>query len=297
MALLYGAIGKFQTSIIISTKQGSFKILTADKVVSKFLFTTGEYEQDEMAYLIRFLRNKNMLPQKGYGIFLDVGANIGTTSISMLNANEFEKAISIESGPENFSLLKHNVTINKLTEKMKCLQYAVTDKMGEIVFELSPSNFGDHRVRTQNSKKNETGRFKETERKTISVHGDTLDNILESQTSFLRHGSISLVWVDVQGHEGYVYRGARKLFATNVPVISEIWPYGIKQSGMSEEVFCQVASNTWSHFFVPRNCLTQRDPTFVRYPIDTLKYFLQELPGKNDFKNVIFVNDRQHLAS
>ncbi len=45
------------------------------------------------------------------------------------------------------------------------------------------------------------------------------------------HTEIALVWIDAQGHEGHILAGAPRLLSTNIPVVAEYWPYGLKRSG------------------------------------------------------------------
>jgi hypothetical protein len=96
---------------------------------------------------------------------------------------------------------------------------------------------------------------------------------------------IAIVWIDVQGYEGYVFAGARTLLATGVPVVSEIWPYGIRRAGMSRDAFCAIVEGTWSTYWV------QREGTFVRRPIDTFRTFFDGLGVDGDFDNVVFTRE------
>ncbi|MEL6304253.1 MAG: hypothetical protein AAFQ20_05625, partial [Bacteroidota bacterium] len=86
----------------------------------------------------------------------------------------------------------------------------------------------------------------------------------------------------VQGHEGYVFQGAPKILSKGIPVISEVWPYGLKRSGMTNQQFCEIVEKYWSHYHV------LRDNDFVQYPIGQFNAFLEELGEHGDFDNVIF---------
>src|SRR5438477_4908957 len=87
----------------------------------------------------------------------------------------------------------------------------------------------------------------------------------------------SFMWVDVQGYEGYVFKGT----ATGLPTVSEIWPYGILRSGMSLEEFAKTVNTIWSDFWI------ERRGRFVRYPIMVFDRYLEEL-GTDGTGNVIF---------
>ena len=62
--------------------------------------------------------------------------------------------------------------------------------------------------------------------------------------------SVGLVWVDIQGHEGQFFEGARHFLSQGTPVVSEFWPYGIKRSGMSADQYCRILSELFTHFYV-----------------------------------------------
>jgi hypothetical protein len=52
-----------------------------------------------------------------------------------------------------------------------------------------------------------------------------------------------LVWIDAQGHEPAILRGAQTLLASDVPVLIEYWPQALRASGGLESLEQIVASN------------------------------------------------------
>lgn len=270
---------KFRKSVTVSTEQGIFTVMLADNVISPCLYCWGEYELDLITKAMALLRSIQKCPPKGRGTILDVGANNGGISIGALHIGEVEKAISIEPSPREFSLLQRNVEQNGLRDRVICLPYAVSRQKGEVAFELSDVNFGDNRVRlapASTDVKSSNGL-----ERTITVQADQLDDLL-SNVPELFTKTISVMWVDVQGHEGYVFMGARKLLATGIPVVSEFWPEGIKLSGMSQEQFCEIVQSLWSHYWVMRR------GRFVRCPTKMFDMFFDEVGYGGDYDNVIF---------
>ena len=87
--------------------------------------------------LIALFENRNHLPdffrlseahcghQKG--IFLDIGANIGTTSIQATEFSNVDAVISLEPSRDAYALLRANIYINKLENKITAFRYAVGD--------------------------------------------------------------------------------------------------------------------------------------------------------------------------
>ena len=265
----------------MSTQQGVFTVfLGPNESLGRSLYCYREHESDLMSKAMALLRSMKLCPPKGEGTVLDVGANNGVTSIGMLRTGELERAIAIEPEPRNFALLQHNVRQNSLNDRVVCLSVAASHQKGEIPFEVSGTNDGDHRVR-MNGNHGAPELFQESGRRVITVPTDNLCNLLlDVPKEFTQN--IAVIWIDVQGYEGYVFLGARELLSRGAPVVSEIWPYGIRRSGMSVEQFCDIAASIWSSYWVMRR------GRFVRYPTSTLAILFDELGFEGDFDNVIF---------
>ena len=265
----------FRKSITISTHQGVFTLPPGSKdPISKSLYINTGYEFGFVNDVMKFLQDAKYF-NKGEGTIVDVGANNGVISIGALTNGEVSNAIAIEPDINNFSVLTHNIKQNNLEHAFKTLNYAVSDNASILQLEISKSNLGDHRIQKPTSTRE---LFKESKRKVVDVKSDTLDNLLKD----IDPNNISLVWVDVQGHEGYVFQGAQKILSYGIPVVSEIWPYGIERSGMSQQQFCDIVSAQWTYFWV------RRKTGFVQYSVTDFHEFLEELGGDGDFNNVIF---------
>jgi FkbM family methyltransferase len=214
---------------------------------------------------------------------LDIGANNGVVSIGMLATGEFEAAIAIEPDPRNFALLQGNIEVNDFGDRFACLNFAVSDQRSELEFELSEINYGDHRVRSQRPDAKSRELFNESKRRVINVPADTLDNLLAGLEADCAR-QVSLVWIDVQGYEGYVFRGATDLLARGIPVVSEIWPYGIERAGMSLETYCEIVSGIWPTYW------TEQRGKLVQHPIGELPKYVAKLGRGTKHENVIFTD-------
>lgn len=196
-------------TMTISTKQGIFTV--SNDWMGRSLYCYREYESSLTKTVIEFLRQQDRLPVKGQGTILDIGANIGVTSIGMLSAGEFERAIAIEPEPRNLELLQQNVKQNKFSERILCLPYAAADQKGELSFELSESNFGDHRIRSDASSFQEQELYHESARRMISIQADTVDHLCKTIPDIFTK-TLALLWIDVQGYEGYALRGGGQYY-------------------------------------------------------------------------------------
>jgi FkbM family methyltransferase len=170
-------------------------------------------------------------------VFLDVGANVGTETIYALKLNKFSKAVCFEPAPENLRLLTLNVLVNGFQDKVEIHPFAVSHANGNVELELSQENPGDHRVAAQPAEAPLPEMFGESTRKKIQVRCTTLDEALAENG--IGACEISLLWMDTQGHEGFILSGAKRLLDENIPVMLEFWPYGLIRSG-TLELLCRI---------------------------------------------------------
>jgi FkbM family methyltransferase len=251
--------------------------------ISRELFLFGEFEFDLMVDAMELLRNLSGRP-KGKGTIIDIGANNGVTSIGMLVTGQLDRAVAFEPEPTNFTRLQENVALNRLEDAVLRINGALSDRKASVTFELSDSNYGDHRVRFSSGPSGVREIFNESVRPVINVSADTLDSVLAGLPGRWTD-DVAVIWIDVQGHEGYVFAGARSILDRGVPVVSEIWPYGIARAGMSVDAFNALVTKIWRSFWMKRR------GRFVRYPILAFRAFLDELGPDGDYENVIFTRE------
>jgi len=278
---LFKLYGYFHDTVTIPTKQGRITMSTRDQVIARLLFLTRQYEYDFSCRTLHFLKEMKLIPSSGVHM-LDIGANIGIISIGLLLADQITSSIAIEPESRNYDLLKRNVKQNGLLEKIACLQMAVSDKKSTLTMELSSSNFGDHRIQSSPVENNDE-RFNESSRQTIQVQSLPLAQILKLPE--IRESAASqpsMIWIDIQGYEGYVFKGAEMFLKKGLPVVSEIWPYGIMRTGMSLEDFTSIVTGIWTHYWI------ERRKRFIRYPITVFDRYLDELGTEGYGENVIF---------
>ena len=275
----------FQDTVTAPTKQGRLTMSTRDLVIARHLFCTGQYEFDSSVRTLRFLKSMKFIPEQDVRMF-DIGANIGIISIGLLLAKEIAGAVAIEPEPKNFDLLIKNVKQNGLSEKLCCLQMAVGEAESRLTMEISPHNLGDHRVRTTPTQ-NASERENESSRGTIEVPSLPLQRILDlPEVKSSAAAYPSLIWLDVQGYEGYVFSGSKELFRSGIPTVSEIWPYGIHRAGMSMEQYASVVGSIWSEYWI------ERRNRYIRYPMAVFNCYLDEIGSTGHFENVIFTNGK-----
>jgi FkbM family methyltransferase len=277
---------RIRNSVTVRTEQGNFTVACADEGIGKPVYCNRQYEMDLLMKAAALVHRLGGTPAAVQATVVDIGANMGITSISLLRSGLMQLAIAIEPDPMNFSLLQNNVRQNKLDGRVICLPYAVLDKRGRVQFELSRTNHGDHRVRSARVASNHAELFHESDRCTIEVDAETLDTlVLNLPKQFTEQ--ITLVWIDIQGFEGYAFLGGKRLLANRVPAVAEIWPYGIRRSGMSRDAFCEIVASIWD------TCWIMSNGEFRRNPVGALRALFDDLGYEGKHTNIVLTSDLQ----
>ena len=103
-----------------------------------------------------------------------------------------------------------------------------------------------------------------------------------------KFGGDGLLWVDIQGHEGYLFKGARRTLARGMPVVSEFWPYGLRRAGFDPQSFTAIVASTFTH-------LVHVDLTADRWerrPINAITEMFDPYPGPDDGQEIILLSER-----
>ena len=210
-----------------------YYVRTDDPWITRALFLDGSYEAEKLDAALSVLDGLGISATR----VLDIGANIGTTTIELLSRMPHLSAIAFEPEPVNFALLSQNVIANGMQDRVALHQVALGDRDGAVELELATDNPGDHRVRTGPA---ETGRLGESGRATRLVPGRRLDALIDSGDVTVDRST--LVCIDVQGHEAHVLAGATKLLEARAPIAFELWPYALERAGRLDELVDRVTS-------------------------------------------------------
>jgi FkbM family methyltransferase len=239
-----------QRDVTVNTSNGVLTFDSRNWLIGKYLYVKQAHEESEIRSALELLTAEGLIERSGSTI-VNVGANIGMTCIALVKSGHFDRAIAFEPDPGNYRLLVRNIDQNGLRERIQTFPVALSSTTGPLEFELSADNSGDHRVRHTDR----SGFYREETRRTISVPGETLDNFFENRTE-----PVHAFWVDIQGHEGHFFLGARTFLERGIPVIFEFWPYGIERAGTSPREFVSFLSAMFTHFWVIGNRDYQRAP-------------------------------------
>jgi len=195
--------------------------------VGFWTFEKGVFDAETVRRVVRALaEHTDISTLKGLTV-LEVGANIGTETVSMLVSHGVERIVAFEPGAENVRFLRANLALNGVQERVQVHQMALSDSDGMMTLECSEDNWGDHRIRTEDASGPEL--YNEGQRVTVQTPARRLDSLVDSGELDLEE--VDLVWIDAQGHEGHILAGAKRLLTARIPVLTEYWPYGLRRAG------------------------------------------------------------------
>jgi FkbM family methyltransferase len=239
-----------------------FLVKTEDKHIGRSLFS--KRSRGELAVLgravaaIEGLLGPEAIARRS---FVDVGANIGTTTIPALVSHGFDTAVAIEPESENVRVLRLNVLLNELEDRVTVLPVAASNEIGRSELVVDRSRGGKHWIATDRSK---LRRKNLAENAMLQVETVTLDHLVES--GVIDAERTGLLWMDAEAHEGHILLGASSLLDRGTPLVLEWNPVILDRVGDRAQLEQSVASN-YTHFAgMHRN----PDPLEGRFPLQTV---------------------------
>ena len=251
-----------------------YVIHTSDNGTSREVFRSGQLDLEKFTRVVELLPPQMLANRR---VLLDVGANLGTICIPLVAAGHFERAIAVEPDPLNLRLLRTNIALNELHERIAVLNRAAADDDNRTLsLERSPVNTGDHRI----SVSNEPGQQREEDRNRIEVQSITIDTIVEADSASANE---FLIWMDVQGYEGWALAGAVQTLAHTPPLVLEFWPYGMQRARSFDALLQALAQYRW---FVDL-----ADPNAERRGINELQALHDEIGEAGDYTDLLVMRD------
>jgi FkbM family methyltransferase len=248
----------------LATEAGDalFLVKTEDRHIGRSLFgKRGRGEHRILARAVAAIRGifgPDAIAESG---FVDVGANIGTTTVPALRTHGFGSAVAIEPEPENLRLLRMNVLLNDLQERVTILPVAASNENGWSELAVNQSRGGKHLIVGGGRK---LGRKQRAEDILLKVETVTLDHLAESGA--LEPDRIGLLWMDAEAHEGQILAGASTLLARGTPLVLE-WNRGMLDRWGDRALLQQALSAEYTHFAgLHRNA----EPGASRFPLQTV---------------------------
>ncbi|MGH9264906.1 MAG: FkbM family methyltransferase [Acidimicrobiales bacterium] len=197
-------------------------VRTDDDEIGRVVFVTGGYERVYMVHATAELRRLGF-PVEGT-TFVDIGANIGTSTVDALVNFGFGRAVCFEPDERSFRLLLANVALNGLEGRVQALPVALSSTDGPRLLETSSTNHGDNRLVVQGEQAQTNGH-----RDVVGVQCRRFDALAEE--GMIPLDDVGLIWLDAQGHEPFVLQGATRALEAGVPLVMEYAPAAMEDGG------------------------------------------------------------------
>ncbi len=188
--------------------------------VSNKIITDGVFEKRELQLLA-----KDIFPSLSRdSTVLDVGANIGNHAVFF--ADYFARVIAFEPNPMVSKLLHSNA----IGREIEVVETGLSDTSGSVDFKINRRNLGGSRI--------------------SQYEGDTKIQVtrLDSLVDRLELSSVSLIKIDVEGHEDRMIAGASGLLSTLHPVLAMEGHYG-SDCKKGERVTSQLTELGYRYFY------------------------------------------------
>jgi FkbM family methyltransferase len=234
---------------------GQMLVDTTDEEIGRVVYVRGDYERAYMGTALDLLRREAGFDPAGRTM-IDVGANIGTTTIDALLHFGFARTISFEPDARNVRLLRMNLLLNDLQDRSAVHAAAVSDRDGELHLQQQDGNFGDSRVSTDATSDGQ------------AVPCLRLDTLVGDGSIDL--DALGLVWMDAQGHDPRVLAGASTITGAGIPIVVEYWPDGL---GTGEELALleDIVGSRYSRFVDLRELTAGRPAIFDTSAVTMLR--------------------------
>lgn len=163
-------------------------LATRDKVIASSVIRLGSFGTDNMSAFVDLLGNQSQT--LGDLLFVNVGANIGTTCLNAYDAG-FRHLLAIEAEPGNFDLLQRNLA-NLPDADVRSVHAAAGERSGRMTLYRHARNMGAHSLVAPD----EPG-----------AAADAVEVAVEPLSSLIPAGRPFVLLIDVEGFEPQVIRG------------------------------------------------------------------------------------------
>ena len=255
---------------VVNGTNAVFEFDLRDLVIPSYMYTRHlTYSQEDIELFFRFAKEKcGTLPQSGF--FLDIGANIGTTTVHVAkNIGPGLQVIAFEPDRLNFRLLRANCEHNGC-KNVTLFNTALSNQTGVKTLQVFAYNRG--KCMLVPGPDSASSGIPEKEKDTEEVAVCTLDQCFRENA--LPGSEVRYIWIDVEGHEAHVIDGMMELLRQyHPPMLMEFTPKGVPCMTVDEQDFALLNVNlkqAYSHMVAwPLN-----DP---KHPAESPITYLEEL--------------------
>ena len=264
---LYTSLPDGYGYIACNSKDESYVVDSRDNMIGRALFAKGQF--DFHKFIKAFGIVELFAPNARAFHLIDIGANIGSICIPAVKRRYVKKCIAFELDPDNYRLLTINCILNKVEHLVSCNNYALGDKQASITVKKSRSNFGDHRV--------DDTALNDKEQLIPMITLDSILNEIDLKSTIL--------WMDVQGYEWHVLKGASTFLSACVPLILEFSPSELHSFDALDKLITLLSDSEYNTYWD----LSFDDPQPSKLAASSLHALSSRLAQNSDFTDLLIL--------
>jgi FkbM family methyltransferase len=281
-AAFYDRAREYAPYLVTAAGGALFMVRTEDRHIGRSLFAKqGRGEFMVLSRAVAVIEGLLGPEAVAHRTLVDVGANIGTTTIPALFSHGFESAVAIEPEPENFRLLRMNAVLNGLEHQVRALRLAVSNEVGQRDLVVHPERGGKHWIATDRRKL--AGRARENATTILKVETTTIDHLVEAGD--IEAERTGMLWIDAEGHEGHILEGASSLLARGTPVVLE-WAAETLDRVGDRDKLQHAIGESYTHFAEMHRNTRSPETKFPLRPVERLPAFAERLLDPTSGSNV-----------
>jgi FkbM family methyltransferase len=261
--------------LMIAEGPETYVVVSGDLAIGFPLFMTGESDFGKFVGAITLLSDT-----KGRTIdeIWDVGANIGSICIPAVRRKLVRRAVAFEPEKRLFRLLRANAILNQVDDRIECHNVALGEVRKSVDLTIGKGNTGDYRIAGRQFENDAMG---EASRQNQEIDVRPMDDFIERFEP-----DSTLVFMDIQGYEGFALKGAREILWSSPPLVVEFWPYGMKRLESYAALRETVCSGVYSEFAD----LSAQVPMFRPLTAEALNSLYEQLgEDSNAATDILFV--------
>jgi FkbM family methyltransferase len=277
--------GRYAPYLGVETPEGGFVVATSDSHIGRGMFAKGGRPEfrvlRDAVTVIEVLTGDDAIAGRQ---FVDVGANIGTSTVAALLSQRFTSAVACEPEEESYRLLRANIALNGLEDHVRAVRVGVSNRTGRSKLVVTEGRGGESWIDVDGAKSEPadagtattSGQDPETGAPhTASVEVELVTLDLLTSGGVIDEDRAGMLWIDAEGHEGHILEGAGALVDRGVPTVFEFYPAGLDERGGRDKVH-EVADKCYTHFVdVRRQPVDRTEPRYRVRPVS-------DLPGYAD---------------
>ena len=196
-----------------ATRKDDFRkiVVPIDDLCGMRVIATGRFELTQLDAIRTLITSPDGIAGKKidrHGTFIDVGANIGLYTMAF--SNFFDNTVAFEASPLTFKILEVNLALSG-APKAQCFCQGISDQTRQAtLFTPADGNLGWASVSPERHSPDTAGSG-------VTINLDTLDNLYKKLG--FNGSAVSLIKIDVEGHEAEVLRGSIEILKQYGPVV------------------------------------------------------------------------------